>query len=169
MFLQFKENFYKKILFFFWINYNFSFLKNRKELERRKQLEECNSLSNCSISSASNSSSGSQSISFLEEIKAMGDHKRLLRPVNSADNRNNNIINANNKPIVNKTNESNGKTNISSKLVTPIKNCDNSTDKHKQHGIWLNWSFYLVTKFLIWLSNKAHLKDRLYIKKEGDR
>ena len=114
-------------------------------MERRKQLEECNSLSNCSISSASNSSSRSQSKSFLKEIKAMGDHKRLLRPVNSADNRNNNLLN--NKLIANKTNETNGKTNIGSKLVTPLKNCDNNSDKHKQHGMQTNLSINFSSIF----------------------
>ena len=63
----------------------------------------------------------------------MGDHKRLLWPINSADNRNNNLIN--NKLIANKTNETNGKTNMGSKLVTPLNNCDNNNDKHKQHGM----------------------------------
>ena len=100
---------------------------DRKELKGRKQLEEFNSLSNCSLSSASNSSSGSQSISFLEEIKSMGDHKRLLRPINSADNSNNNLIN--NKLIANKTNETNGKTNMGSNLVTPLNNCDKKNEK----------------------------------------
>ena len=110
----------------------FNFQLSRKELERRKQSDECNSLSNCSISSASNSSSGSQSISFLEEIKAMGDHKRLLRPVNSSDNRFNNKLIAN--QILNGT-VPNLKANIGTKLVTPLKNCDNNSDKHKQHGM----------------------------------